>query len=442
MWSMPQSLMTQNADKMYDFTGFACEDTVILTSDHRKLKKRDPDDIPTKVRTKYVRKKREGALGPDGKPIFDRVPENEKVVDLIALNKDAKVFICTFAFLREHWEHLLATIPEIDVFLVDEHHLGYKRPDSQQTDSYYQVHRQVNHSISMTGSLIDGELDSVFSAIHAIQPNYYGSHVGFLYQHADFIDDYGRVHGWTNTDKIKAILDRHSVQISFKDAYGDEPLVHTHELIDVGPMCREEYDRFHDQAMLELDDGRILDGSLPGPATIRARQILAHPESFGLATGEETGKDQRLRILAADRQRTLYFSTLQPEQERIAQLLREEGRRVGLINADVSRRERDRVDALLKSGDLDDVVASPATAGVGYDWEFLDRVVFVTPDYQDVNWIQGYRRAVRGTRETPLWILSMEYRNTIEGRQYQIITQKSELANQVDPTRPILRFAA
>ena len=88
------------------------------------------------------------------------------------------------------------------------------------------------------------------------------------------------------------------------------------------------------------------------------------------------------------------------------------------------------------------MVASPATAGVGFDMPVLDHVVFVTPDYQDVNWIQGYRRGIRGQRDTALLVTTLEYRNTIEGRQYQIISQKSELAHQVDPSRPILRFAA
>ena len=447
IWSMPQSLLEQNREKMLRFTGFAEEDVVVLTKDFRRILKRDPDDIPKKTRMKSMRRKvvRDDGTevkGPDGKVMYERYEEEEEVVDLIAVNKDAKVFLFTYDFLREHWQHLLATVPEVDCFLVDEHHLGYKRPDSQRTDSFFHVQNRVKYSIMMTGSLIDGELDSVFSAIHAIEPNYYGSHTGFIYQHAGYIDAFGKVKVWTNTEKVKAILAKHSAQTTFREAYGDEPMVHFHELVEVGPACLEEYEKFHAQAMLELEDGRILDGALPGPATIRARQILGHPETMGIAKSEETGKDQRVRIFAAERQKMLLFSSLQPEQERLVKLLTEEGLRVGLINADVSRTNRNRVDAAFKAGELDAVVASAATAGVGYDWPFLDHVIYVSPDYQDVNWIQGYRRGIRGTRETPLRVTTLEYRNTIERRQYQIISQKSELAHSVDPTRPVLRFEA
>lgn len=447
IWAMPQSLMEQNREKMIDFTGFATEDVVILTSDFRRKLKRDPADIPVKMRDKMVRRERrlkDGGLarGPDGNVLYERIAEPEEVVDLIAINASAKVFICTYAFLREHWAHLLTVIPEIDVYLVDEHHLGYKRPGSQQTDSYYEVHRRVNNSISMTGSLIDGQLDSVFTAIHAVCPEYYGSHVGFLCEHAGFVDDYGRVQEWINTDKVKTILQRHSAQITFKEAYGDEPMVHIHQIVEVNPVCLEEYEKFHEQAMLELEDGTILDGSLPGPATIRARQILSHPETFGIANGEETGKDQRIRIFAAEGQKMLLFASLIPEQERLVRVLTEEGLRVGLINANVSRSQRNRVDEAFKAGELDAVVASAATAGIGYDWPFLDHVIYVSPDYQDVNFIQGYRRGIRGTRDVALRVTTLEYRNTIDGRMYQIISQKSELAHSVDPTRPVLRFAA
>lgn len=499
LWAMPQSLMEQNRQKLLAFTGFKPEDVVILDTDFRRVKKSDPPNLPKKTRIKRIRSmeidylgvrttafeylearpddvlvyaeipdkpgiiwhqigKRkpvgenchqpadttrvEPCRGPDGKILFKIVEREEEVVDLVAIHKEAKVFLCTFAFARAHWEHLFATIDNLKCFNVDEHHLGYKRPESQQTESFFHIQKRVDYSIMMTGSLLDGPLDSVFSAIHAIEPRYYGSYVGFLSQHADFVDDYGNVQTWRNTEKVKQILARHSAQITFKEAYGDEPMVHIHEYVQVGPKCREEYDTFHEQAMLELQDGRILDGSLPGPATIRARQILSHPETYGIAAGEETGKDQRIRIFASEGQTMLLFSSLIPEQERLVRLLRDEGLRVGLINAEVSRPQRNMIDQQFKNGLLDAVVASAATAGIGYDWPFLDHCIYVSPDYQDVNFIQGYRRGIRGQRDVPLRVTTLEYEDTIEGRQYQIISQKSELANSVDPSRPILRFAA
>src|SRR3546814_7618312 len=45
-------------------------------------------------------------LDPEGKPQMKTFSVDEEAADLIAAARDAKVFICTFAFLRTHWERL------------------------------------------------------------------------------------------------------------------------------------------------------------------------------------------------------------------------------------------------------------------------------------------------------------------------------------------------
>jgi hypothetical protein len=498
---MPLSLMRQNKRKMLQFTHFEDEDVEILSSDHAPITKAWTG--PTKVREKKVRSLRlrvveardsglqpgrthmeaipadvavyvmefahgpvqpgcqpptvtrllrgeEGGksvlvtyvVNPDGKPTYEKNLTTPVVVkDLIAAS-DAKVFIVSFAFLREHWNHLLTCHPDIDLFLVDELHLGYKRPDSAQAQSFFFINRHVENFVGMTGSLIDGQLDDAYASIAVIEPRYYGSHAGFLEQHAGFTDNYGRVLVWHNEQKVTDILNRHSVQVTFDEVYGKEDVVFFHELVDVGPLCREQYDKFHEQAMLELEDGRFLDGTMPGPATIRARQILAHPETMGLAKGEVTGKDQRIQIFAAEKQKMLIFAALKPEQIRIAAMLNELGVRAAYMNSDVPFTKRQQIDLAFREGRLDAIVASGPTAGVGWDWEMADHVIYASVDYQDTSFIQAYRRASRGTRTKTLRVTSLEYEDTIDRRQYDILAAKSVLANKVDPSRPVLRFAA
>lgn len=491
-WVMPQSLLQQNREKMLLHTDFTEQDVEILDTDHAPLTKNW--DGPTKMYDRRVTSLRvfvsdprktgvkrgpnhllalkdftvivdtDGELtlhgstidpstldetksvivkmlvGPTGKPQKQKgLTTQVEVKDLIA-NSPAKVFITTFAFLRLHWEHMLKTWPEIDLLITDEHHLAFKDAASATTEAFFQVNDHVSQLYMMTGSLIAGRLDNAFPAIHAIQPLYYGSHAGFLQQHATFIDNYGRVLGWKNEDKVKEILARHGVQHSFEEIYGDEPVAFFHEKIEVGPLCRAAYDEFHEQAMLELENAEFLDGTQPGVAVIRARQILAHPETMGLAKGEITGKDQRLTIFAAEGQKMILFSSLKPEQRRTYELLTSLGLKGGIINSDVGKPERHRIDQAFKAGQLDFVVASGPTTAVGYDWEIADHVIYVSPDYQDDNFVQGYRRGSRGTRKTTLRVTSLEYADSIERRQYQILTIKSQLANKVDPSRPVLLF--
>lgn len=493
IWSMPLSLLEKNRDEFALFTEFERDDIVILESDFAPLTKKWTG--PTFTRTKKIRamKFRVAATGevtnthayecagklvysaplkdergpgwwtvgqkapsrelpenpvlvfpllnPAGNPQFETVYVDEVAKDMIAAAKDAKVFLCSFAFLRNHWERLLETIPEIDLFMVDEHHMGYSTADSGQTDSFFFVADRCSQLCIMTGTLVDGRLDSVFPAIHAIEANYYGSKQGFLDEHALDFDDFGRVTDWQNHGKVTAILNRHGVRHTFEEVYGDEPVHFEPRMIEMGPLCREKYDEFHDQAMLELENMEVLDGTLPGVNLIRAQQIMGHPETMGLAKGEVTGKDKLLATFATEGQPMLVFASLQPEQRRCVEVLREQGLRVGLINADVSLKERGRIDAAFRAGELDAIVGSGPTVAVGYNWERSGHVIFVSIDYKDVNVLQAYRRASRGTRTTPLRVTFLQYANSVDQRKYQIVKLKSEMANKVDPSRKIMEFS-
>lgn len=497
-WTMPKSLLKKNLKEMLRFTDFKPEDVIILKSDFlpmtkswkgptlERIKKtptwhvrlqggRETDTYTYRQEAKcpiqffyedpnnsqwlplgrgkavpYTAGVPDGLIveplkrGPDGKPVKEMLEIPETVRDMIKAAAHAKVFITTFKFGAQHWERMLEAHPDIDLLLVDELHMpgGYSTPTSEATQSFYWINRHVNHFVGMTGTLINGRLDSAFPALHVIEPRYYGSLQGFYYDHAAVTDDYDRVVVWKNEPKLRAIIERHSIRRTFEEIYGKEDVAFFTEYVDVGEDVRPHYDEFHAQAMLELENGEVLDGTLPGVALIRARQILGHPETMGL-NGEAkwTEKDERLLVHLAEGVKTLIFAALQPEQRRILSLCRDLGLRAELINGDTSLSQRNRINELAEAGQLDVIVASGPTVAVGYNWECFDHVIFASIDYLDVNILQAYRRADRGTRTKTLRVTFLQYRDSIDQRQYAIVRAKSQLANRVDPTRRVLEFA-
>lgn len=393
-----------------------------------------------------------------GKRLYKTREVVENVIDLIAKAKleGAKVVLCSFHFMREQWQRLLQIFPEIGCLAIDELHMGYGGIDSQNTSSLYGIMRHAKCFIGMTGTLLNGKLDSVYPAIHVIEPLYYPrGYADFRAQHVMFEDEYGRVLAWKNEAKVGQILLNHGVRRTFEEVYGKEDVVFLPADVDMNPLMREAYDEFHEAAMLELETGEFLDGSLPGVATIRARQIAAHPETFGLCKGEVAGKDEWLEIQIVDAiqrgENLLISSVFIPEQERIVELLRKMGRRPGLMNSSVSGAKRDAIDLAFTGYDkdgnwvgrtIDDVVGSPGTMAVGWNWEHVDHAIAVTCSYQDVDWLQFYRRASRGTRKKTLRVSFPRYYQSVDYRVLEIVHQKSILANRVDPTRPVLKLAA
>lgn len=486
LWTMPKSLRKKNRNELLRFTDFRPEDVEIMLTDRAAMK--DDWKGPTIAAHRKVtswtlkdgRKTHELSLtkgerlvyqegdelrvlrtnkkftgdagqafivdpvrGPDGLPKKDVVQVPELFKDLIAdaAQRGVKVFICTFAFVSAHWQRLLEAAPDIDFLLVDELHMGYGGPESKQTESFYWVNKHVSRFVGMTGTLINGRLDTAFPAIHVIEPRYYGSHHGFIYVHAARTDDYGRVILWKNEEHLRKIIESHSIRRTFEEVYGKEDVVFFNQYIEVDEKVREFYDQFHDQAMLELDDGSIIEGGNPGVALIRARQILAHPETLFEGLQPWTNKDERILTELRAGKKTLIFAALQPEQERVKRLCLEQGLRVALINANVSHTKRDAIDAAAQRGELDVIVASGPTTAVGFNWEMFDVVIFASIDYLDVNILQAYRRASRGTRTTTLRVVFLRYQDTIEDKIFKIVEKKAALANRVDPTRPVLTFS-
>lgn len=495
IWTMPKSLRKKNKQELHRFTEFKDHQVEVMHTDRANLTKdwtgpviestrrvatwelqdgRYTHDIREDATNQYTKFYYEDAkeklyrklgpgkdvtfeaglpsdgmlvvpkVGPDGEPIKEWVDVPERFKDLIkdAAERGVRVFISTFAFMKTHWKRMIEAAPDIDLFLVDEIHMGYGGNDSKQTESFYWLNKHCSRFVGMTGTLINGRLDTAFPAIHVIEPRYYGSYEGFIYEHCAASDDYGRVVTWKNEAKLAQIIERHSIRRTFEEVYGEEDVVFFLEHIDVDEEVREAYDEFHDNAMLELDDGSIIEGGMPGVDLIRARQLLSHPETMLKLKNEWTPKDEWLITELSSGRKTLIFAALQPEQERILRLCKSLGLQAELINANVSGKDRDRIDARAQAGELDVIIGSGPTVAVGYNWEMFDAVVFASIDYMDTNVLQAYRRASRGGRTTQLRVVFLRYKNTVEKKIFKIVEKKSELANRVDSTRRVLTFDA
>jgi SNF2 family DNA or RNA helicase len=418
---MPKSLLKKNVDELLRFTDFRPEDIVIV----------------------------------------DGTPKQRAQ----AMQRDAKVFLMGFDRWKADWKNLLDIHKDIDACVVDEFHMGFGGHTSQRTQALYESLRHIKHFVAMTGTLIRGKLDSAYPAIHIIEPRYYFSHEDFLNQHM-LKDYFGNKIGWTGHQKLADILGTHAIRRSFQEVYGAEAKVIQIELCEMGVKQREVYEQFEAEALLELED-RFLDGTAPGVHAIRCRQLMAHPERvelpelvgvdpitnkpiyikkmYNLIGKELTGKDERLLVHIEDHKNTgspfLVFASLVPEQERIAELCRKNGLRVGLINGNVSTKERVRFDEEFRAGKLDVIVGSPATMAVGFNWGHLDHVIFASLDYMDDSFKQAYRRAIRGVRTKPLLITVLEYRDSIDQRIFAIVDQKAKDANLVDPTQEKLNLS-
>ena len=296
----------------------------------------------------------------------------------------------------------------------------------------------------MSGTLIDGRLDSAYPTIHVIEPRYYYDHNAFMCQHS-VRDEYDHVLFWKNHEKLGRILDRHTVRRTFASVHGVEKPIVQIEYCSLTPKQEQALEGMEEKALLELED-KFLDTSLPCVHSIRARQVMQHPHTFGLMKETElTGKEDALMVHAEDHIRTkkpfVVFSVFMPEQRRIVKLLEEVGLRVALINSDVPPKVRGEIDVGFQAGKYDVLVGSQDTAAVGFNWGHCDHFIFSSMDYKDSSFEQAYKRGIREKRKIPLRVTLLKYLDSpVENRVFQIVIRKNSDKVKVDGSYDTIEF--
>jgi hypothetical protein len=359
------------------------------------------------------------------------------------MKSDAKVFLFGGDGYAAEWEKLHSFHPDLGVNICDEPHLYFSGHKSKRTQSWYRSSRTMWSVIPMTGTIVKGKLDSIYPFLHASFPDYYGTYENFMAMHAE-TDEYGKLIYWKNHDRLRTILERHSICRSFESIYGEDATLIITETVEMEKVQREKYEELEAFALVELEDSFIEAGT-PGIKAIRARQIMSCPEHLGVVPiGTVTGKDERLLLhiqeAIASNERLTIFAALVPEQERIVAMLKKLGKTVGLINGNTPLKHRQTFDEEFRAGRLQFVVGSPACMSVGFNWGFLRKVVFTSLDYMDDNFVQAYKRGVRGVREHPLLVYVLEYKNSIDQRIFRIVEGKSKDAQKITPHKRILNF--
>lgn len=396
IWTMPKSLMYKNKEELMQWTGLLKHEVMII-------------DGPPKVRDALMR--------------FPNV----------------KVFIMGFQRFAEDWETVKRYHPNTSCVIVDEFQMGFKNDKSKRTQSLYRAfhpqHGDFQFFQVMSGTLIAGRLDTAYPAIRIIEPRYYMNHNDFLRQHA-YLDQWGNPYAWVNHEKLGRIFMTHFYRKSFEAVYGNQDPVVIHELCEMSEKQRKLYDKFEEKAILECGE-EFLTAVTGGAHVMRLRQLMAHPHWFGLVEEKEkTAKEELLEVHFEDHLRTgkplIVYAALQPEQERIYKLAQAAGLRAALINGTVSNAKRGEIDVDFQNGKYDVLVGSPATATVGFNWGHVDHIVCASLDYQDDNFKQAIRRAIRGKREIPLRVTILEYADSIDQRIFNTVNAKSREAEKVD----------
>lgn len=343
---------------------------------------------------------------------------------------------------------------------IDEFHKAHGGHESRRTQALYRWCQRRGADlwfVPMTGTVYNGRPSTIYPALQIIEPRYYGTPEAFSMMH-DIVDPWtGKVTGHCNLDRLEAILSKHSIKRLWTDVHGPEEIVVEVARCTMNERQRAAYDKFRDEAILELENF-FIDGTKPGVAFTRARQLMEHPNVFpnlmegGIGTvdicrGETPGKlseflDDCEKMTALGRP-MLAYAALVPQQRQMFEHAVRLGRRAGLINGDTTPAQAARIDRAFKEGELDTIIGSPQVMDCGFNMQFcgpkeVQDVFFVSMDYQDTAFFQAYKRAMRQARQSALRIKVYTYIDSIDQHIMRLTKRKSQDATLVERGRTAL----
>lgn len=392
--------------------------------------------------------------------IVKLVGTKAKKLEVLADTK-AKVLLCTaegFAdYILNYWPDLKGS--NVFAIICDEPHMyyrGYNSKRTQKFDTLCQRRADIEVKFLTATPTPYGKLTSAYIYCRVIEPMFYKTYRFFQGTH-EVTDTFGSVVNWQNHEILNALLYRNSICHTSRQVYGEVEEYIVRDTVDLSGEHEKVYRQFEQEGVLELQESIDM-GSAPAQATLRCRQILNHPHKIRIPVGwdasgqavdfqhldligqKATAKEERLASYMAEGNPVAIFAPFTFEQERIKIHLEKLGFRGGLINGSVSSVERNRVDTEFRAGNLDFVVASPKTAGTGFNWQHLDTIIFHSMDYGDDDFTQAVARAKRGVRPNPLRIVILEYRDTIEQLMLVKVRANSINSNKVSAECPVLTF--
>lgn len=423
IWVQPKSLMAKNAKEIQEFTPLTAKDVAIVDGTKAQISR--------------------------------------------AMNSNAGILLMG----PDRFKAMVGELPTAALD-VDEFHMcfggagsGYSAwgsKPSARVEAFYEYVRRAREMVMMSGTLINGRLDTAYPAIHAVEPNYYPfGYDQFVGAHG-ICDERGRPFAWKDHARIGQIFGRHGIRRTFEQVYGKQSVIFEIEWLAMTQQQRAIYDEFEDQAYLELEKF-IVDGTLPGVATIRARQIMEHPNCFpdlrdpenlppvDIMKGGSTGKMDAMEIHFDHHNRcgtpVIVFAAFIPAQEQIAALAEKMGRKVALLNGATSQRQRQAIDEGYQAGIYDTIVASAPCAAVGFNWQFCgdvetDHVIMSSLTYMHSDFIQGWRRAMRRQRSSPLRVTTQAYLDSVDLKVMTINKRKARDAHLVDQSQEEINFSS
>lgn len=326
-----------------------------------------------------------------------------------------------------------------DRITVDESH-RIKHRASKQSRTIQILGRRADYRSILTGTLMAKPTD-VYAQFNFLLPGL------FPERWADFLDRYADKMGYggykpktyKNLDELSAKIASVSFQLTRSQAGGFPKEQYQTINFELGPAARRHYSEM-EKELKTLVDGQKVVASIILVQGLRLQQItggflpVTQPDE-DLAVNTCIGKERLMALSDVVQEYPTHeplviFAKFKYEIGAIQELMRAQGRHIGLIVGGIPQTVRDKTASDFQEGRYDTIVAQVRAAGIAIDLSRADTAIFYSTTHSFIDYEQAKARIIARTGGRKSF-LNLCATGTVDEEIIQAIRENADFADLI-----------
>jgi SNF2 family DNA or RNA helicase len=217
-----------------------------------------------------------------------------------------------------------------------------------------------------------------------------------------------------------------SVRYQLEECH-DLPQNHAYKIpFTLSPELRKAYDEMERSAILQLQDGSIIDAVNAAAVTTKLLQIASGAvyDESGSIIHLENSRYQLVYDLVAARRHSLVFFIWKHQAKFLEELFKQNG--IPYCKIDGTTKDKAQIVREFQRGYYQVCLAQPQSAAHGLTLTRATTAIWASPTYNLEHFIQGNHRIYRAGQKRKTETIMVTAKGTIEHRVYQILTTKDK----------------
>jgi len=329
-----------------------------------------------------------------------------------------RFLLVTYDQVRLHREHLtsgtlLLPSKSWDVIILDEAHY-IKNRKAKRTKAVKAI--PAKRKWILTGTPLQNTPDELWSLLNFLDRKTYSSYWKFVYRYCNVrVDQFGHhIEGGRDLDKLAEEIQPFFLRRTKEEVAPElPPKIYQTYKVYLNNRQKQVYEELRKEGLSQLDTGAV-DVTCILALFTRMRQICLSTELIGDENREPTPKEELILDLLRQNadSKSIVFTCFAKWARRLKRLLNKSS--VALYLGDTSESERVETLYRFKLGDVQTLISTLQTGGVGLNLEFVDLAIFADKAWNPTHNQQAEDRLHRITTVRSPLIVSIVTKGTIE----------------------------